>query len=82
MVEFEGMQTEHTKCAAKHAQSTLDRRTPAHLRDRGLDCLSRRQFAPEADAAVVLTPRFRRAFAMFKWTTPCGHHQPGLATEH
>jgi putative transposase len=36
----------------------------ARLRDRGLDGLSRRQFAPKADAAVVLTPRSRKALAI------------------
>jgi hypothetical protein len=36
----------------------------ARLRDRGLDGLARRQFAPKADAAVVLTPRSRKALAI------------------
>jgi putative transposase len=36
----------------------------ARLRDRGLDGLSRRHFVPKADAAVVLTPRSRKALAI------------------
>lgn len=36
----------------------------ARLRDRGLDGLSRRQFAPKADVAMVLTPRSRKALAI------------------